>query len=221
MAARIPGFETYTQFHVTPLHSDAQPFEGIAIVTYATEVDREGLATSEIAAHIQRDEQNVFDRALLYNLDEASPTTFGAGERRTMRAVFIVIPAGVNAQAIHALVQDAEPSFVDSYDLTSGKPDEWNNTNTKGAAFETMLHAGWNDQREFERTVTSLSGCGGLVLRIDEFHVMVDAGAPTPVGLRGLDAVRTILELGAENQLTETVAFALFGSIARGHSDRA
>ena len=37
---------------------------------YLTEADRAGLIHSEVTQHIHRDEQNVFCRALLYNLGE-------------------------------------------------------------------------------------------------------------------------------------------------------
>src|SRR3546814_16817584 len=80
MAARIPGFDSYTQNHVTPLTDvgsrDPEPFEGIAIVTFVDEAHRQGLVDSKLTRHIHRDEQNVFRRALLYNL--------GPGARRPL-----------------------------------------------------------------------------------------------------------------------------------------
>ena len=66
MAARIPGFNFYTQHHVTPVDPDTEPFEGIAIVTYRSADDRAGLIHSEVTQHIHRDEQNVFRRALAF-----------------------------------------------------------------------------------------------------------------------------------------------------------
>src|SRR3546814_7506666 len=62
MAARIPGFDRYTQHHVSPLDPAAEPFEGIAIVTYRTEEARARLIHSEVPPHIHRDEPNVLDR---------------------------------------------------------------------------------------------------------------------------------------------------------------
>jgi hypothetical protein len=40
---------------------------------------------------------------------------------------------------------------------------------------------------------------------------MVDNGRPTHVGLRGLDAVRTINEANATNQLDDEVVAAVYG----------
>lgn len=82
LAARIPGFEAYTQFHLgRALHrwlkvpkgvSVAVPpgtrIHGIAEVVLNSEEDRAGLASSAAAAHIQEDEQYVFRASLLYNL---------------------------------------------------------------------------------------------------------------------------------------------------------
>jgi hypothetical protein len=43
---------------------------------------------------------------------------------------------------------------------------------------------------------------------------MVKDGRATPVGLRGLDAVKTIEEAGADNQLTDAVVRAVYGTSA-------
>jgi hypothetical protein len=40
---------------------------------------------------------------------------------------------------------------------------------------------------------------------------MVENGRPTPLGFRGLDALRTIEEAGAINQLDPVVEKAVFG----------
>src|SRR3546814_13642223 len=83
MAARIPGFDRYTPHHVSPLDPAAEPFEGIAIVTYRTEEDPAGLIHSEVPPHIHRDEQNVFRLSLLYTLGAgASQTIVGRSEER-------------------------------------------------------------------------------------------------------------------------------------------
>src|SRR3546814_13347860 len=66
LAARIPGFDRYTQHHVSPLDPAAEPFEGIAIVTYRTEEDRAGLIHREVTPHIHRAEQNAIRRPALY-----------------------------------------------------------------------------------------------------------------------------------------------------------
>jgi hypothetical protein len=82
LAARIPGFASYVQFHLGErLHeiehaltsapaatSPSIRFDGIAEVLFAQEQDRAGLASSPVAALIQQDERNVFQTSLLYNL---------------------------------------------------------------------------------------------------------------------------------------------------------
>ena len=74
MAARIPGFDSFIQHHGMPMSevgsTSPEPFEGIAGVTYTSEANRQGLIESDITPHIHPDEQNVFRRALLYNLGE-------------------------------------------------------------------------------------------------------------------------------------------------------
>lgn len=47
---------------------------------------------------------------------------------------------------------------------------------------------------------------------IDATYVMVEAGRPTQLGLRGLDALKTIDEASAVNQLDDAVAAAIYGS---------
>jgi hypothetical protein len=82
LAARIPGFESYLQFHLDDPMEDVETnfkdtavasaqsvrFDGIAEVLFEKEQDRAGLATSAVAALIQEDERNVFQTSLLYNL---------------------------------------------------------------------------------------------------------------------------------------------------------
>lgn len=89
LAARIPGFEAYTQFHLgramqrwlnlpegvsTAVPSGAR-IHGIAEVILNAEEDRAGLASSTVAAHIQGDEQYVFRTSLLYNLAAGASRT--------------------------------------------------------------------------------------------------------------------------------------------------
>lgn len=89
LAARIPGFDSYTQFHLgrtlgknldlPPWVATAVPagtrFHGIADVILDSEADRAGLASSAVAAHIQEDEQYVFRASLLYNLETGASRT--------------------------------------------------------------------------------------------------------------------------------------------------
>lgn len=90
LAARIPGFESYVQFHLGKIvHnllslpdnvSSSIPagsrFHGIAEVAFRNERDRSGLVASDVAALIQEDEQNVFKTSLLYNLTHAASRTY-------------------------------------------------------------------------------------------------------------------------------------------------
>lgn len=206
MAARIPGFESYTQHHVTPVSNAREPFEGIAIVTFASEADRQGLATSEMTTHIHRDEQNVFRRALLYNLAAGADSVVINGNRRGI-AMFFVVPVGSDAASLGTEIEASQPTYLARYDLTTGDPAGWNETDVddggRGRRFAALYHGIWTDGSPECRADLATYRC-------DETHVMVERGSPTAVGLRGLDALRTIIEAGANNQLRPDVERALF-----------
>lgn len=209
MAARIPGFDTYTQHHVTPLDPSAEPFEGIAIVTYANEADRAGLINSDVTQHIHRDEQNVFRRALLYNLGEGDDAIVTGSRDADGQTMFVVIPNGEDpTQIIDHLSETA--IYLATYNLLGGDPSGWNKTDISGCAFELMAHGIWPDRETAIKTATGIPAA----YLLDESHVMVDGGRVTPIGLRGFDAVKTILEAKADNQLTVEVARAIYGDIA-------
>ena len=207
MAARIPGFDCYTQHHVTPLDPDAEPFEGIAIVTFRSEEDRAGLVHSDVTQHIHRDEQNVFRRALLYNLGEGASTTISGDKDAAGQAMFVVVDVGGDPDAVVAALGDT-PLYLATYDLTGGDPSGWNQTDTSGRVFGSLVHGIWPDRASAIAAADMLSAAAYL---LDERHVMVTAGKPTPIGLRGLDAVRTIEEAGADNQLSDAVVRAVYG----------
>jgi hypothetical protein len=207
MAARIPGFDFYTQHHVTPLDPGAEAFEGIAIVTYRSEEDRAGLIHSEVTQHIHRDEQNVFRRALLYNLGEGASQTIVGEDDAAGQAMFLVAEAGTDVGALVAALGDA-PLYLATYDLTGGDPSGWNQTDTSGGVFGSLVHGIWLDRASAVAAAEKLAAAAYL---LDERHVMVANGKPTPVGLRGLDAVRTIEEAGADNQLSDAVVRAVYG----------
>lgn len=207
MAARIPGFDFYTQHHVTPVDPDTEPFEGIAIVTYRSEEDRAGLIHSEVTQHIHRDEQNVFRRALLYNLGERASQTIVGDDRAAGQAMFLVVEAGADVGAIVAALGEG-PLYLAVHDLTGGDPSGWNQTDTSGRVFGSLIHGIWRDRTAAIATAEKLPAAAYL---LDESHVMVEGGKPTPVGLRGLDAVRTIEEAGADNQLSDAVVRAVYG----------
>ena len=207
MAARIPGFDFYTQHHVTPVDPETEPFEGIAIVIYRSADDRAGLIHSEVTQHIHRDEQNVFRRALLYNLDEGASRTLVGDETAAGQAMFLVVEAGADVGTLVATLGDAL-LYLAAYDLTGGDPSGWNQTDTGGRVFGSLVHGIWPDRASAVAIARTLPAAAYL---LDERHVMVANGKPTPVGLRGLDAVRTIKEAGADNQLSDAVVQAVYG----------
>lgn len=207
MAARIPGFDTYTQHHVTPLGPEAPPFEGIALVSYRTEDDRAGLIHSEVTQHIHRDEQNVFRRALLYNLGEGAFRSIRGDAGADGQMIFVVFHSLDACEKGIAALGD-NPLYLGLYDLTGGDPSGWNQTDTSGAVFTALLHGIWPDREAAVAAAASLDGAAYL---LNERHVMVENGKPTTVGLRGLDAATTIAEAGADNQLSPEVVRAVYG----------
>lgn len=207
MAARIPGFDCYTQYHVTPLDAASDPFEGIAIVTYRSEEDRAGLIHSEVTQHIHRDEQNVFRRALLYNLGDGASRHICGSTDAEGQDMFVVAGAGDDIDADLAAL-DHLPLYLADYDLTGGDPAGWNDTDASGRTFTSLLHGIWPNR---DSAIAAASMFKGAAYLLDERHKMVEGGRPTPVGLRGLDAVKTIEEAGADNQLCDAVVRAVYG----------
>lgn len=225
MAARIPGFETYTQHHVTPLtdisSAVVEPFEGIAVVTFAESGDRDGLIHSEVTKHIHRDEQNVFRRALLYNLESPATTILGDADRITLGSHFLVLPEGFNGLGVAQSLRSAGANMVALHDLTGADPSGWNNTDVEecGASrlFGAVIQCWWTNAvlaktylAEAVRASEGQIACYGT----DACYPMVDRGHPTLVGLRGLDAVLTIEEAHAANQREPEVLRAIYGPIA-------
>jgi hypothetical protein len=210
MAARIPGFDCYTQYHVTPIRTDMEPFEGIAIVTYQSEADRAGLIHSEVTRHIHRDEQNVFRRALLYNLGEGADHVLKGSIAADGQSMFVVCAEGDDTSGLLALLRDTA-TYLATYDLTVDDPANWNETDTAGRTFITLVHGTWPDRASAVAVAKNLSAAAYLA---DESYIMVESGHPTPVGLRGLDAVKTIREAEADNQLSSDVVRAIYGDIA-------
>src|SRR3546814_19582081 len=90
----------------------------------------------------------------------------------------------------------------------SGDPSGWNQTDTSGRVFGSLIHGIWPERAVAIATAEKLPAAAYL---LDERHVMVEGGKPTTVGLRGLDAVRTIEEAGADNQLSDEVVRAVYG----------
>jgi len=212
MAARIPGFGSYTQYHVTPQGDDLPPFEGVAIVTFEHEDDVAGLMTSAVTKHIHRDEQNVFRRALLYSLAPGADRVLLGQSGNGGETFFHVVPQGADAAGVADDLIEAGPTYLTSYDLTTGDPAGWNDTDVdeggSGRRFVTVFHSRWqNGPPPIAAPVAAY--------RLDACYVMVEDGRPTIIGLRGLDAARTIEEVGADNQLADDVVRAIYGDWAR------
>ena len=124
--------------------------------------------------------------------------------------MFIVIEAGADVDADLAALGEA-PAYLAVYDLTDGDPAGWNQTDASGRTFAALLHGIWLDR---DSAIAAAGKLDASAYLLDERHVMVEGGKPTPVGLRGLDAVRTIEEAGAENQLSDAVVRAVYGIAA-------
>jgi hypothetical protein len=218
MAARIPGFARYVQHHVTPVgdRRENRNFEGVAIVAFDSDADRAGLGNSAVTRHIHRDEQNVFRRALLYNLDETGLAADAATSTRDHAGHgFVLVPIGVDGDAAVAAVRTVEPAFIDIYDLRSGDPAGWNDTDVddggEGIRFGTLVHFASNSPNSFAVLDATIDPTLGLY-RVDDCFVMVADGFPTHLGLRGADALRTIEEAGASNQLEPQVVIDIYGA---------
>jgi hypothetical protein len=230
MAARIPGFDSYTQFHVTPLDDVGTTlrlpaYEGVAVVTFANESDRQGLLTSEVTKHIHRDEQNVFRGALLYSLPPgASAPVSGELQHGAQHyGCFLLVPEGAGI-GWEVSRQFDRPGLVgiEVHDLSGGDPAAWNDTKVgdlvSGRALAAVIRGEWVDERsakEALRATIAVSGGQLTALEVNESYVMVEDGRPTAIGLRGLDAVRTIQEAHATNQLEPAVIKAVYGPLGR------
>lgn len=223
MAARIPGFESYVQHHVAPMAdvgSDmVEPFEGIAVVSFARPEDRAGLIHSEVTRHIHRDEQNVFRRALLYNLESVDSQFFGPAIAPDGESVFLVVPQGVDGIAIADDLAAEGAIRVDLHDLRHADPAGWNETDVEegGASrlFAFVIQSWWDgDATDAIRRIVAAAQGSIACYRTEARYPMVEQGRPTQIGLRGLDAVRTIEEAMAVNQQQPEVLRAIYGSIA-------
>ena len=220
MAARITGFDSYTQHHVSPVALGGGalgPFEGIAVVRFVSESDRDGLANSVVTPHIVRDEQNVFERALLYNLEaDAATVVLDRGGGGDEPVGFLVFAADIDVQALTAQLQPTGATFATLFDLRGSDPSAWNAIDAAqsgGCRFVAAVHGEAEAFRQVANTIAARPSASAYA--VDETYVMVRDGRPTPVGLRGLDAVRTMQEAGADNQFTREVEQAVFGPLGR------
>ncbi len=255
LAARIPGFDSYTQYHLGPAirhmplpkHVASaipahQRFHGIAEVTFADATERAGLASSTVAAMIQNDEQNVFKTSLLYNLEPGASRTYlekPASENassyfmllgRSAQASANALIAATEQHLIPALTQQPGISRVRMHRLSSGDPSLWStagveNQLTPDTAFDAVIQitgdgapgtlAEIQDARastpaEFFHSIGKLH-----LYQAKARHVMVEHGRPTHLGLRGLDALQTIIAAGASNQLEDALVHSIYGITPR------
>ncbi|WP_275629589.1 EthD domain-containing protein [Pseudomonas sp. 273] len=249
LAARIPGFESYVQFHLgaavrgLPLSSHISRsilptarFHGIAEVTFADAEARAGLASSEVAVHIQADERNVFKASLLYNLEPGASRIYLDNSSDTAASFFILLGrrtgrsenefATTLERLLITLSNQAYISKLKIHNLASGDPSQWDtegvdNCQTPATTFDAVLQVSGRDMDEtlmsirdaIENAPSGLfEGIGKLQLYpVAATYTMVLGGRPTQLGLRGLDALQTINATGAVNQLSETVTRCIYG----------
>jgi len=246
LAARIPGFWSYVQNHLEPCFPAAADGElqvdGLAEVRYLNEADRQGLATGEVTPMILRDEPNVFSRSLLYNLAAGASRTRLETDRPAQQrpeASYVLLlqsPAGSATETVEAEIAASwAPAFLASkgidslrvHALASGDPSQWNTAsgvdNTlKGKQNSVVVQASWEsnaaaaDAFEALRAMTSSALSSVLVYRVRERYEMVANGRPTQLGLRGLSALQTIEQAGADNQKQADVIRCVYGESGLG-----
>lgn len=220
MAARVQGFESYTQYHVETLTSDEPSIDGIALVTFAGEDDRNALGAGPLTSHIHADEQNLFERVFLYSLPEGPRQMAGNGTASSTPTehLFVVVPGGQDARAVLDVIADAQADHLAQFDLTRGDPALWNTARFDDAGvpsgFAALIHAGWNDVAAATSTSDRIADLPGtfVLCRAQGRFTMVEGGRPTSIGLRGLPALQTIMEAGAINQLDPEIEALLFPS---------
>lgn len=251
LAARIPGFQTYTQFHLgavvrnlaLPTHVSrswpvAARFHGLAEVGFANTAAREGLANSKVAALIQADERYLFKTSLLYNLEPGASRSYAQAEAGAENAGFVMLlglRAGHNPKALINTIEQwlipalrAAPAIgaLHVHVLGSGDPSQWRTPgvdNEAGAAttFEAVLRIEGVDSQLTLDSIKNACAAGSHqdfmavgklhLYRVDARHVMVENARPTHLGLRGLDALQTIILAGADQQLQSAVVRTLYG----------
>ncbi len=249
LAARIPGFETYIQYHlgdpVEGLHfpnsnceaGTGDRFDGFAEVTYANETDRDGLASSDVAAMIHEDEQNAFRTTLLYNLaSNASRTLFIRPEAETTSTTgaLLLLSTCNHADALDdawidriAVALAHHPGIVSirCHALATGNPRDWATPNVAHGgdtpAYDAIVQVTASSLTALvaalylalAQDASSFAPIGSLqVYPVTARYVMVDGSRPTLLGLRGKDVQDTIDAAGARNQCTPTLLQRLYGT---------
>ncbi|MGQ0618916.1 MAG: EthD domain-containing protein [Panacagrimonas sp.] len=175
LAVRIPGFWSYTQYHVepgSPIPTDPATFrmDGFAEVIFRNEADRAGLANSQVTTLILRDEPNVFSRTLLYSLEAgASRTLFALTDEGTPEleyvepeADYVLLarsPVSVTARDAASALDALASRLMESpgllalrrHLLASGDPLLWNtvpgvDNAEAGARHSAVIQVRWKDR---------------------------------------------------------------------------
>ena len=169
LAARIPGFESYVQYHLGEPFDNILPpealgigrvpgtarFDGFAEVSFQNAAKRVGLATSEVAGLIQQDEQNVFRTSLLFNLEEGASNTVvnESAVARSSALVLLgglpdgtpdVVPASVDALLLRPLRAMKGLCRLRVHALRSGEQQSWqtegvDNEQTADTTFDVIV----------------------------------------------------------------------------------
>src|SRR3546814_4613219 len=90
------------------------------------------------------------------------------------QAMFLVVEAGADVGAIVAALGEA-PLYLAVHDLTGGDPSGWNQTDTSGRVFGSLIHGIWPERAVAIATAEKLPAAAYL---LDERHVMVEGGKP-------------------------------------------
>ncbi|WP_296257836.1 MULTISPECIES: EthD domain-containing protein [unclassified Pseudomonas] len=189
LAARIPGFETYTQFHLgavvrnlaLPNHVSrswpvAARFHGLAEVGFLSPAAREGLINSKVAALIQADERNLFKTSLLYNLEPGASRSYHSRPASAGSVGFVMLlglRTGHNPRElidtverwlIPALSADPVIHGLHMHVLSSGDPSQWrtagvDNQQSTATTFEAVLRIEGLDS---QLTLDSIKGACAL-----------------------------------------------------------
>lgn len=240
LAARIPGFWSYVQYHLEPRFApsaDALVIDGLAEVDFLCETDRGGLANSDLIPLILRDEENVFSRTLLYSLEAGASSTDAECddeepefcEPAASYVILVQAPAATIAKSVESALQRqllpalGAASGLRTHLLASGDPALWNTSahvdNTEqGPRTHVVIRASWPDEVAAQAALQRLADIRDAsltnlhVYRVRERCAMVLRGRPTHLGLRGLDALRTIESAGADNQKEAEILRRLYGA---------
>lgn len=250
LAARIPGFDSYVQFHLAvpvsglrlpkslnrPVAS-ALRWHGVAEVGFADASARAGLAGSDVARLIQADECHVFSRSLLYSLEPGASRTCLRRRNGSGQASFFLLLGRREALVPQQLLEPVEQLLLPAlasheaisrlriHALASGDPELWqtagvDNRQTSSSAFDIVLQIDGDATclRESIQAVLAQSPVELLdvlgkvqLYPVAARYTMVEHGKPTQLGLRGLDALSTIIAAGADNQLDDAILDCLYG----------